>query len=234
MNILIASAGRTSSQLARVLISQKHNVSVVESRPEVLSLVHKELPTEIIFEGDFLDVATLERAGIKDADVLVAGTDDDHLNLLLCYLADERYQIPRKIARVNNPKHAWLFDSSFHVDYALNQVALLSMMIEEEISTGHMMVLLKLGKGNFSLVKEVVPANAPIIGKSLRDLGLRSVIAAIIRNEEVIPPHGDTIFMENDEVIALVDREGETHLAELFNSLSFIDSAKKDFLQTKI
>ncbi|GAP41859.1 potassium channel family protein [Flexilinea flocculi] len=228
MNILIASAGRTSSQLARVLISQKHNVSVVESRPEVLSLVHKELPTEIIYEGDFLDIPTLERAGIKDADVLVAGTDDDHLNLLLCYLAEERYQVPRKIARVNNPKHAWLFDSSFHVDYALNQVALLSMMIEEEISTGHMMVLLKLGKGNFSLVKEVVPANAPIIGKSLKDLGLRSVIAAIIRNDEVIPPHGDTVFMENDEVIALVDRESETHLAELFNSLSFIDSAKKD------
>ncbi len=228
MNILIASAGRTSSQLARVLISQKHNVSVVESRPEVLSLVHKELPTEIVYEGDILDIPTLERAGIKDTDVLVAGSDDDHLNLLLCYLAEERYQIPRKIARVNNPKHAWLFDNSFHVDYALNQVALLAMMIEEEISTGHMMVLLKLGKGNFSLVKEVVPSNAPIIGKSLKDLGLRSVIAAIIRNDEVIPPHGDTVFMENDEVIALVDREGEIHLTELFNSLAFIDSAKKD------
>ncbi|MHC1771514.1 MAG: TrkA family potassium uptake protein [Flexilinea sp.] len=228
MNVVIASAGRTCSQLARVLLAQKHNVSVIEPRPEVLALVHKELPTEIIFEGDVLDTSVLERAGIKEADVLVAGTDDDHLNLILCYLADERYQVPRKIARVNNPKHAWLFDSTFHVDYALNQVALLAMMIEEEISTGHMMVLLKLGRGNFSLVKEVVPANASVIGKALKDLGLRSVIAAIIRDGEVVPPHGDTVFMENDEVIALADREGEMHLAQLFNSFKKIETQKKD------
>lgn len=227
MNVLIASAGRTCSQLARVLLAQNHNVSVIEPRPEVLALVHKELPTEIIFEGDVLDISVLERAGIKEADVLVAGTDDDHMNLILCYLADERYQVSRKIARVNNPKHAWLFDSTFHVDYALNQVALLTMMIEEEISSGHMMVLLKLGRGNFSLVKEVVPANASVIGKALRDLGLRSVIAAIIRNGEVIPPHGDTIFMENDEVIALADRDGEMRLAQLFNSFDKVETQKK-------
>lgn len=227
MNVLIASAGRTCSQLARVLLAQNHNVSVIEPRPEVLALVHKELPTEIIFEGDVLDISVLERAGIKEADVLVAGTDDDHMNLILCYLADERYQVPRKIARINNPKHAWLFDSTFHVDYALNQVALLAMMIEKEISSGHMMVLLKLGRGNFSLVKEVVPANASVIGKALRDLGLRSVIAAIIRNGEVIPPHGDTIFMENDEVIALADRDGEMHLAQLFNSFDKVETQKK-------
>ncbi len=228
MNVLISSAGRTCSQLARVLLAQKHTVSVIEHRPEVLSLVHKELPTEIIFEGDCLDAEVLERAGINEADVLVAGADDDHVNLLLCYLAAEKYQVPRKIARVNNPKHAWLFDSAFHVDYALNQVALLSMMIEEEISSGHMMVLLKLGRGDFSLVKEVVPEKAAIIGKALKDLDLRSVIAAIIRNGEVVPPHGETTFMANDEVIALVDREGERHLAQLFDSLGMVEPQRRN------
>jgi Trk K+ transport system NAD-binding subunit len=62
------------------------------------------------------------------------------------------------------------------------------MMIEEEISAGHMMVLLQLGKGDFSLVKEVIPADSSVIGKKIMDLNLESVIAAIIRNGNVIPP----------------------------------------------
>ncbi|OQA28358.1 MAG: Trk system potassium uptake protein TrkA [Chloroflexi bacterium ADurb.Bin344] len=220
MNILIASAGRTSSQLAKVLLKQNHNVSVIESRPEVLQYVHKELPTDAIFEGEILDPDTLEQAGIKDANVLVASTDDDKVNLLLCYIAKERYNVPRTIARVNNSKHAWLFDEKFHVDYALDQATIFSMMIEEEISAGHMMVLLQLGKGDFSLVKEVIPADSSVIGKKIMDLNLESVIAAIIRNGNVIPPHGDTIFMEKDEVIALTDREGLNQLRNLFSSQS--------------
>lgn len=219
MKILICSAGRICSQLARTLIAQNHAVSVVENRPEVLALVHKELPTEIIFEGDFFDPDVMIRAGAKEADVLVAGTDNDEKNLLLCYLGETRYKIERKIARVNNPRHTWLFDKTFCVDYALDQSYLLSMMIEEEISTGHMMVLMKLGRGNFSLVKERVPAGAPAIGMPLRDLNFECVIAAIIRDGEVIPPHGDTTFMEKDEIVALVDREGEMNLARIFNSL---------------
>ncbi len=114
----------------------------------VLHFVHKELSTEVIFEGDVLNVATLEKAGIKEMDVL-----------------------------------------------------------------------LKLGKGNFSFVREVIPSGAKAIGSALKDLDLQCVIAAILRDGEVIPPHGDTVFMENDEVIALADRDGMTHLANLFSSI---------------
>lgn len=220
MNIVIASAGRTSSQLARKLLDQNHNVTVIESRPEVLQLVHKELPTESIVEGNVLDLAVLENAGIKEADVLVAMTDDDQVNLLLCYTAGEYYKVNRKIARVNNSKYVWMFNELFHVDYALDQATLISMMVEEEISTGHMMVLLKLGKGNFSLVKEVIPTGAPAIGKELKSLNLNIVIAAIIRDGEVVPPHGNTVFHENDEVIALADREGMENLARLFGAIA--------------
>ncbi len=217
MNVLLISGGRTCSQLARTLLAQGHRVSLIENRPAVLEKIHKELPTECIFEGNPVDTAVLEKAGIKDADVLVCGADEDELNLFISYLAEIRYQVPRRIARVRNPKHAWLFDKTFYVDYALNQAELLAMMIEEEISTGHMMVLLKLGQGNFSLVKEVIPEKCPAIGMPLKDLNFECVIAAILRNGEVVPPHGDTVFMENDEVIALVDREGEKNLMKLFN-----------------
>mgnify|MGYP001038970960 CR=1 FL=1 len=220
MNIIIASAGRTSSQLARKLLVQNHNVTLIESRPEVLQFVHKEIQTESIVEGNMLDLAVLESAGIKEADVLVAMSDDDQVNLLLCYIAGEYYNVRRKIARVNNSKYVWMFNEVFHVDYALDQATLIAMMIEEEISTGHMMVLLKLGKGDFSLVKEVIPAGAPVIGKELKTLNLTSVIAAILRNGEVVPPHGDTVFLENDEVIALADREGMENLARLFGSIA--------------
>lgn len=217
MFVIIAGGGRTGSQLALVLLSGEHQVLVLEHRREMLARLHQELPTEVIYEGNPTNPAILEHAGIRNANVLAACMSDDTANLALCFIAREMFGVPRTIARVNNPRNAWLFNGEFHVDVALNQANVFASLIQEEMSMGDMMTLLKLRRGHYSLVEEKVPPGAKAIGVALKDLGLpdECVIAAIIREGRVTLPRGDTTFQEDDEVLAVTDPDGARQLAAL-------------------
>ncbi len=218
MFVLIAGGGRTATQLGVTLIADGHEVRLIEHRPTVLPYMHREVPTEAIVEGHPTSPATLERAGIRKAHVVAACTDSDPDNLAICYFAREVYEVPRTIARIGNPRAAWLFGKVFHVDAALNQAQAMASLIMEEMSLGDMMPLLKLRRGQFSLVEEKIPAGAEAIGLRIKDLNLpdNCVIAAIIRQGRIVVPRGVTAFEEGDEVLAVADTEGAEQLARLF------------------
>lgn len=218
MFVLITGGGRTGTQLANLLMAQNHQVRVVEHRPEVLSRLHRDLPTEMIFEGYSTDPVTLEQAGIRLADVLAACSADDENNIVTCFIARRMFNVRRTIARVNDPRHAWLFDEKFQIDVALNNATVMAGLIEEEMSLGDMMTLLKLRHGEFSLVEEKISAGAPVIGKAIKDLGLAEncSIAAIIRQGKVLVPRGGTTFEMGDEILAVTDRDGVEQLQRLF------------------
>jgi trk system potassium uptake protein TrkA len=215
--VLVAGGGRTGSQLASALLSGGHQVLVVEHRRELLTRLHQELPTEAVYEGNVSDPSVLEQAGIRKAHVIAACTSDDTVNLTLCFVAREMFGVARTIARVNNPRNAWLFNGKFHVDAALNQASVFANLIQEEMSMGDMMTLLKLRRGQYSLVEEKVPHGAKAIGVALKDLGLpdECVIAAIIRNGKVTLPRGEITFEKDDEVLAVTDPDGARQLAAL-------------------
>lgn len=221
MVVMICGGGRTGTQLATMLLKQNHAVKVVEHRPEVLARIHKELPTEVIFQGNYTDPDVLEQAGLGQADVLAACSVNDEENLALCFMARTMYKVPRTIARVNNPRNAWLFDDKFHVDVALNTADIMASLIEEEMSMGDMMTLLKLRRGDYSLVEEKIPAGAPAIGKAIKDLSLpeNCVIAAIIRDGKIVVPRGVTVFQQEDEVLAVTDSESAIRFARVFGPL---------------
>src|SRR5574338_1467964 len=110
MFVLIAGGGRTGARLANLLINENYEVRLIENRREVLTPLHQELPTEVIYVGDPVDPAVLEAAGIRDAHAVAAVTGTDSTNLALCYLAKTMFDVPRTIARVNNPNNAWRFN----------------------------------------------------------------------------------------------------------------------------
>jgi trk system potassium uptake protein TrkA len=218
MFVLIAGGGRTAGQLAARLLAQKQVVCLVEHRRDALARLHRELPTEAIYEGDITDPLILEQAGIGRADVLAACSAEDADNLVLCYLARTRWHVPRTIAQINNPRDAWLFDETFHVDVALNQSEILAQLIAEEMSLGDMMTLLKLRRGEYSVVEEKIPAGAKAVGVAIKDLGLpdECVIAAIIRRGKMIVPRGITELDDGDEILAVTNPEGAAYLVSLF------------------
>lgn len=220
MYVFIAGGGRTGTQLAIMLLAQGHQVRVVEGRRDVLARIHKELPTEVIYEGDPVHPQVLELAGIRRAQALVACTNDDAANLVICFLAHSQFGVPRTVARVNNPSAAWLFGEAFHVDVAVNQAEIMSSLIEEEMSLGDMMTLLKLRRGRYSLVEEKVPPGSKAIGVAIKDMGLPEscVIAGIIRKGRLVLPRGITTFEEGDEILAITDHEGACKLAALLSN----------------
>lgn len=217
MNVLIAGGGRTGARLANLLLNQNYRVRLIENRRELLSYLHQELPTEVIYEGNPVDPSVLEAAGIREAHDVAAVTSNDSSNLVICYLAKTLFEVPRTIARVNNPNNAWLFNENFLVDMSLNSADVLAHLIEEEMSLGDMMTLFKVRRGQYSVVEEKVPAGAKAIGVELKDMDLAEhcVIAAIIRDGVMTLPRGDSSLQAEDEIIAVVSPEGARRLSDL-------------------
>ena len=217
MFVLIAGGGRTGARLANLLIDQNYKVRMVENRRNLLGLLHQELPTEVIYEGNPVDPSILEAAGIREVHAVAAVTSDDSTNLAICFLGKTMFEVPRTIARVNNPNNAWLFNENFHVDVALNSADVLAHLIEEEMSLGDMMTLFKIRRGRYAVVEEKVPAGAKAIGVPLKDMDLAEhcVIAAIIRDGKMTLPRGESTLQPDDEIIAVASPEGAQKLAEL-------------------
>ncbi|MCC6458530.1 MAG: NAD-binding protein [Caldilineaceae bacterium] len=220
MFVVVAGGGRVGAQLASSLLDQGHRVRIVEDRRHVLAHLHHELPTEVIFEGSVTDPGLLDHVELGRADVAAACTADDADNLAFCFLARTRYQVPKTIARINNPRTAWLFDDTFHVDISLNQAEFMAGIIAEEMSLGDMMTLLKLRRGRFMLVEEIIPAGANVIGTAIKDLNLpdECVIAGIIRQGKMVVPRGITTMEAGDEVLAVTDRAGAEALARVLGA----------------
>ena len=217
MFVIIVGGGKTGSQLALQLLDQGHQVRLIEDRAAVLERLKEELPDEAVFAGDGSSPSILEAAGIEHAQVLAAVTGEDETNLVVTTLARFEFNVPRTIARVNNPKNAWLFNAEMGVDVALNQADILAKLIAEEMSLGDMMTLLKLRKGEYSIVEEKVHPSAVVVGKTLREIQLppSCVFVAVIRKGQLIVPSGVTDLQPVDEVIALVHAAQVARLAEM-------------------
>ncbi len=221
MFVIIVGGGQTGSQLAAQLIQAGHKVRVIEDRLPILDRLKAELPQDSVIAGDGSSPTVLENAGIEHANVLAAVTGEDETNLVVTTLARFEFNVPRTIARVNNPKNAWLFDREMGVDVALNQADILAKLILEEMSLGDMMTLLKLRKGEYSIVEEKVHPNSPAAGSRLAEITLPPdcVFVAILRKGQMIIPHGDTVLQPVDEVIALVHTSQLGTLAPILGPL---------------
>jgi trk system potassium uptake protein len=206
MNVMIVGGGKVGSSLAAFLLDQGYRVKVIEVRRETVERLQRTLPVDIVVQGSGADPNVLEAAGIRQAQVLAAVTGEDETNLVASSLARFEFNVPRIIARVNNPKNAWLFTQEMGVDVALDQADLMAHLIAEEMSLGDMMTLLKLRRGQYSLVEEKVHPRSSVVGKPLQELVLPNecAIAAIIRQGELLIPHGDTVLQESDEILAVV------------------------------
>lgn len=217
MYTIIVGGGQVGAYLASLLLVEKHQIKIIDNRKDRIAILEQRIPAEMLILGSGSDPNVLEVAGIHRANVIAAVTGSDETNLVVCSLARLEFKVPRVIARVNNPKNVWLYTPEMGVDVALNQADLLAHLIAEEMSLGDMMTLLKLRKGQYSLVEEKVDPKAIANGKAIRELNIppRCVLAAIIRKGELIVPRGDTVFQTADEVLAVVHSAEKSQLAAI-------------------
>jgi trk system potassium uptake protein TrkA len=208
MFVIIVGGGKVGSYLASLLLSEKHQVKVIEQDRKQIERIKQDLPESVLVLGSGTDPELLEMAGIYRADVVAAVTGEDENNLVVTNLARFEFNVPRIIGRVNNPKNAWLFTQEMGVDVALNQADLLGRMIAEEMSLGDMLTLVKLRKGQFSIIEEKVHPNSLAAGKTIQDLDFpsttKTIIVAIIRQGDLIMPEPATQLQPADEILAVV------------------------------
>ncbi len=206
MFVIIVGGGKVGSYLASLLLAGGHKVRVIESGAEQLVALRRDLPAEVIVAGSGTDPQVLEASGIRQADTVAAVSGVDETNLAAASLARFEFEVPRIIGRVNHPRNAWLFTPEMGVDAALNQADLIAHLVVEEMSLGDMTTLLKLRKGQYSLVEERLAPEARAIGKTVAELQLpdQCLLVAIIRHGQLVLPHGDAALEPGDEILALV------------------------------
>jgi trk system potassium uptake protein len=215
--VVIVGGGAVGTHLAALLLAGGHQVTVIEVQREAIPRLQQELSTDVVMVGDGTDPTVLEAAGVRQAHVVAAVTGTDATNLVIMNLARFVFHVPRTLARVHTPKHAWMFTPAMGVDVALNQADVLAHLIAEEMSLGDMMTLLKLRKGQYALVEEQVHPRAQAVGSALRDLPLPSecALTAIIRRGALLVPRPDLVLQPADEVLAVVHASQAPQLAAL-------------------
>ncbi len=218
MKVIIVGGGQVGSYIASLLLTNGHEIKIIENRESVFKKLENEMPREVLLFGSGTNPETLEAAGIASANVVAAVTGSDEVNLVVSTLAKMEFGVPRVVARVNNPKNAWLYNAGMGVDVAVNQADLMAHFIVEEMAIRDIFTLLKLNRGDYSIVQVKVKDNAKAANQLLKNLQVPSgmVFIAITRDNGVLIPKGDTKILVDDEILLLSDVAGRKQLDAMF------------------
>lgn len=221
MRVAIAGAGNVGLHVADALARAGHEVLLIEQDQDVVAraATHQGIDWHV---GDACEVASLKEAHVEACDVLVAATGDDEDNLVVSLLAKQEFGMPRVIARVNHPKNEWMFSENWGVDVFVSTPQLITAMVEEAVSVGKLVEILRFERGLARLVEVTLAPDAPVVDQTIAEVAIprEATIVAILREDHLVVPRGETVFEAADEVLALVTPDSEDDLRELLTGTS--------------
>lgn len=228
MKIIILGAGQVGSTVAESLVSEANDITVVDMNPGRLAQLQDRLDLRTV-TGNAAHPAVLIRAGIEDADMLVAVTQSDETNLVACKLARKLFNTPTRIARVRAADylaHPEIFDEdNFAVDLAICPEQILTDYIVKLIEFPETLQVLEFAEGRVSLVAVHAFHGGPLVGHELQEIRshmphINTRVAAIFRRDSPIIPEGNTVIEAGDEVFFLAARE---HIRDVLRELRRMD-----------
>ena len=219
MYLIIGGGGDVGYYLTKSLLNQGHEVLLLEKGLERFQALNDELGQAVV-RGDACEARTMEEVGASRADVVIAVTGDDEDNLVICQVAKKRFKVGRTIARVNNPKHSEIFQK-LGIDITVSPTRSILSLIEAELPSFRFVQLMTLKNAGLEIVELRVPQDSPVAGKMLRDIHLprSGNLVLILRDKQFVSPTADTELLPNDDVFALVNREGEEELRKVFGAM---------------
>jgi trk system potassium uptake protein TrkA len=212
MYAIVAGGGKVGFYLAKELVEQGHEVLVIEKEDAQCRLITEELGN-IVMHGDAAEASVLRDAGTGRADVIVAVTGDDEDNLVISQVAKKRFNVPRAVARINNPKNEQIF-RKLGIDATVSSTDVILGVLEQELPAHSVIPLLRLRHADLEVVETVLDDQAPAVGRAIRELDLPRdcIIAVVIRDGAPLFPTGDTRLQAGDEIIALTTSHSEAQL----------------------
>ncbi len=215
MKVAIAGAGAVGRSIARELIENGHEITLIERNPEHIDV--DAIPAAHWRLGDACELSLLESVQAQDFDVMIAATGDDKANVVLSLLAKTEFAVARVVARVNDPRNEWLFDESWGVDVAVSTPRMLASLVEEAVAVGDLVHIMEFRKAGTNLVEITLPDDTPWGGKPIRKLELPrdAALVTILRGARVIVPEADEPLEGGDELLLVTVPEVENELRAL-------------------
>ncbi|MFZ1325637.1 MAG: Trk system potassium transporter TrkA [Candidatus Contendobacter sp.] len=216
MKIVILGAGQVGGSVAHILASEANDVTVIDGNADRLQALQDRLDLRTV-RGQASHPGVLEQAGIADADMLVALTDNDEVNMVACQIAHTLFNTPTKIARIRGANYMsyskQLFrDDALPIDVLISPEQLVTDYIQRIIEHPGALQVLDFADGQVRLVGVKAYEGSALVGQALRALpermpGVETRVAAIFRQGRPIIPEGNTIIQADDEVFFLTARK---------------------------
>lgn len=215
MYVVVIGGGNVGYYLTKELLAAGHEVVVIEEDPSRARQIADELGS-IVIANDGCEGRYQSEAGMGRADVVAAVTGDDAVNLAASQVAKMRFNVPRAIARVNDPKNEKLF-RQLAIDETVSPTRAILGVIEHEIPVHELLHLAELEGGEVQIVEAQIDAESPVVGQELREVALPdgSSIAVIIRDDRAQSPRPETRLRAGDKILAVTSAGQEASLRSL-------------------
>ncbi|MCY4367336.1 MAG: NAD-binding protein [Chloroflexi bacterium] len=228
MFVVIVGCSAKGYHLAKLLLVAQHEVVVLEKNLARCQLMWDELGS-VVLQGDGTDLVDLRRAGVTRADILVAVTNRDATNLVICQMAKQAFSVQRTVATIGDPRNQTIF-RVLGVDSVVNVGDLVLDTLERTVVESSFNHLAYLRGPNTVLVSIAIPEDATIIGKKLSDVYIPeepgengsddeeegplkgSFVTVVVRGDTAMQPSDDLVLEANDEVYAVTTSTEEAHL----------------------
>ncbi|WP_020575715.1 potassium channel family protein [Actinopolymorpha alba] len=217
MRVVIAGAGNVGRSIASELLENRHDVLLIDRDPSATKA--EAVPNAEWLLADACELSTLDEAALHRCQVVIAATGDDKVNLVVSLLAKTEFGVPRVVARVNHPKNEWLFNESWGVDVAVSTPRIMAALVEEAVTVGDLVRLFTFRQGQANLVELTLPEDSRTIGSRVQDVSWPpdTTLVAIVREDRVLVPSGDTPLEAHDELLFVAVPEREKELQDLLS-----------------
>ncbi|MDT0305669.1 TrkA family potassium uptake protein [Streptomyces sp. DSM 44917] len=217
MRVAIAGAGAVGRSIAAELLENGHEVLLIDKSPQAVSV--ERVPQAEWLLADACEIATLDEAALERCQVVIAASGDDKVNLVVSLLAKTEYGVPRVVARVNHPKNEWLFNDAWGVDVAVSTPRLMSALVEEAVSIGDLVRLMRFSQGEANLVELTLPEGTAVAGTRVGEVAWPpdTTLVTIIRGPRVLTPDPEGTLEPGDELLFVTTADGEPALKALLS-----------------
>lgn len=224
MRIIIVGAGLVGKSLAEQLLAEGNDISIIEKDSDLCHKIEEKLDV-LVVEGSGSNPRIIEAAGVKNADILLAVTPEDEVNILACSIAARR-NVPKRIARIRNRDYIhppdWLELEQLGVTQLIDPEMAVVDAINQFVMTPGVIEAASFEHGRILLREFKVTSGMPIVGKSLMEIRAMAekhhiLIMTIVRNDRAIIPSGDIIIEDGDEILALFLKDALHEFHEVIN-----------------
>lgn len=215
-NVMIVGGGNVGFAVAKALEQTGVSIKLIEYNPERAAWIADQLQSTVVLHGDALDRDLLEEEAIEHMDDFLALTNDDETNILSSLIA-RKYKVPHVVTLVNRAIYSDLV-REIGLDVIVSPRFTTAASILRHVRKGRILGMSPLGDGTLEVVEAEALATAMILDAPLKSLKLPNdtVIGAVVRDEEVIIPNGETVIMPHDLVVLVSRAESIREIERLF------------------